>query len=108
MYLPLSREAFQTENKILTVKTFEYHLGDKVLSIRLDEKQGTIAELLIDGAHPEVSEADMQTYAAVIALALIEYEVEVVHDDEPGVITVTPVASNWNAPTSLINPLPLV
>ena len=108
MCLPLSLEAFQTANKILTVKTFEYHLGDKVLSIRLDEKQGTIAELLIDGTHPEVSETDMQAYAAVIALALIEYEVEVVHDDEPGVITVTPVASNWNAPTSLINPLPLV
>ena len=90
------------------MKTFIYQSGGKQLVVRLNEKQGTIADLTIDGRHPELSEREMQAYAAVIALALIEYEVEVVHDDEPGIITVAPSASSWGAPTAQINPLPLV
>lgn len=75
------------------------------MTICLDEKQGTIADLLINGEHPVVSESDMPAYAAAIALALIEYEVEVVHDDESGIITLTPTDTTWATPASLINRL---
>ena len=53
------------------MKTFKYNINGQTMTIRLDEKQGTIADLLIDGEHPVVSESDMPAYAAAIALALI-------------------------------------
>ncbi len=87
------------------MKTFKYNLNGQTLVIRLDEKQGTIADLQVDGQHPTVSEEDMPAYAAVIALALIENEVEVVHDDEPGIITLNPTSTSWATPSSLINRL---
>ncbi len=87
------------------MKTFKYNINGQAFVIRLDEKQGTIADLLIDGEHPAVSEADMPAYAAVIALALIENEVEVVHDDEPGIITLAPSETTWGTPSSLMNRL---
>lgn len=87
------------------MKTFKYNFNGQTMTIRLDEKQGTIADLLIDGEHPAVSESDMPAYAAAIALALIEYEVEVVHDDEPGIITLASSSTTWATPASLINRL---
>lgn len=45
----------------------------------------------------------MPAYAAAIALALIEHEVEVVHDDEPGMITVKPTKTSWNHPSAVWN-----
>ncbi|MBQ8227252.1 MAG: hypothetical protein IJZ92_07465 [Bacteroidaceae bacterium] len=87
------------------MKTFKYTIDGKELSIRLDEKLGTIADIAIDGSHPEVTEAEMPIYAAVIALALIEREVEVVHDDEPGVITLAPQSNVWATPADLMNRL---
>lgn len=87
------------------MKTFKYTIDGKELCIRLDEKLGTIADIEIDGAYPQVSEAEMPAYAAVIALALIENEVEVVHDDEPGVITLAPQANVWAPPSDLMNRL---
>lgn len=88
------------------MKTFKYSINGCELSIRLDEKQGTIANLLVDGAHPAVSTEDMPAYATVIALALLDHEVEVVHDDEPGTITIAPRETTvWNNPAGLINRL---
>ena len=84
------------------MKTFKYSLGDRELTIRLDEKQGTIAELLLDGQHPMPTEAEMPAYAAVISLALLAYDVEVVHDDEPGIITVEHHRTGWNSPSALM------
>ncbi len=84
------------------MKTFQYSIGGRQISIRLDEKQGTIADFLVDGAHPEVSDEEMKAFAAVIALALIEYEVEIVHDEEPGIITLTSQASGWSNPMQLL------
>ena len=84
------------------MKTFHYTLGDKQLTIRLDELQGTIAELLVDGQHPLPTEAEMPAYAAAIALALLSYDVEVVHDDEPGIITVEHHRTGWNNPSALM------
>ena len=84
------------------MKTFHYTIDGKQLSIRLDEKQGTIAELLLDGQHPLPTEAEMPAYAAVISLALLAYDVEVVHDDEPGIITVEHHRTGWNSPSALM------
>lgn len=87
------------------MKIFKYNLNGQNLVIRLDEKQGTIADLLVDGEHPCVADEEMPAYAAVIALALIENEVEVVHDDEPGIITLNQSDTTWATPASLMNRL---
>ena len=84
------------------MKTFLYTIDGKQLSIRLDEKQGTIAELLLDGQHPMPPAADLPAYAAAISLALLAYDVEVVHDDEPGIITVEHHRTGWNNPSALM------
>ena len=84
------------------MKTFLYTIDGKQLSIRLDEKQGTIAELLLDGQHPMPTEAEIPAYAAAISLALLAYDVEVVHDDEPGIITVEHHRTGWNNPSALM------
>lgn len=84
------------------MKNFQYKLGDKTITIRLDEKQGTIADFLVDGWHHKPSEEEMPAYAAAIALALIEHEVEIVHDEEPGIITVQRHRTNWNNPSELM------
>lgn len=87
------------------MKNFEYKVGDKVITIRLDEKRGTIADFLIDGFRAKPAEEKMPAYAAAIALALIEHEVEIVHDEEPGVITVAQHDTAWNHPSALMNNL---
>lgn len=87
------------------MKTFKYNLNGRELVIRVDDKRGSIADIKCDGEYPAVSEAEMPAYAAAIALALISYEVEVVHDDEPGVITLAPTESTWAAPSALMNRL---
>ena len=84
------------------MKTFQYQINGHAVSIRLDDREGTIADLLVDGEHPEVSEERMPAYAAAIALALIEHEVEVVHDDETAL---QQHESSWNHPSQLMNRL---
>lgn len=87
------------------MKTFQYQINGHAVSIRLDDREGTIADFLVDGEHPEVSEERMPAYAAAIALALIEHEVEVVHDEETDIITFLPQESSWNHPSQLMNRL---
>ena len=87
------------------MKTFQYTLDGHSLTIRLDEHAGTIADIRVDDAHPVVTEAEMPAYAAAISLALLAYEVEVVHDDEPGIITLTPQKTNWANPAALMTQL---
>lgn len=87
------------------MKTFQYKLGDRTLHIRLDEKQGTIADLTVDGEYPMPAADEMPAYAAAIALALIEHEVEIVHDDEPGIITLEHHRTGWNNPSALMQSL---
>lgn len=80
------------------MRTYNYNIGGKAVSIRFDEKQGTVASIQADGEAPAVSEADMPAYAAVISLALLEDEVEVVHDDEADVITLSEHRTLWADP----------
>jgi len=84
------------------MRTFKYTINGKALSVRVDEKQGTIADILVDGVHPAIPDDKMPIYAAVISLALIEHEVEIVHDDEPGVITLAPSTSVWGNVAGLL------
>lgn len=84
------------------MRTFKYTINGKALSVRVDEKQGTIADILVDGVHPAIPDNEMPIYAAVISLALIEHEVEIVHDDEPGVITLAPSTSVWGNVAGLL------
>ena len=84
------------------MKTFQYTLNGQQLTIRLNEEANTIADIRVDGEHPTVSEAEMPAYAAAIALALIAYEVKVVHADEPGIITLAPQKSEWGNPSVLM------
>lgn len=84
------------------MRTFKYTINGKALSVRVDEKQGTIANILVDGVHPAIPDDEMPIYAAVISLALIEHEVEIVHDDEPGVITLAPSTSVWGNVAGLL------
>ena len=82
------------------MKTFKYTIAGHAVTIRLDEKQGTIADLLVDDKHPAVDAKEMPVIAAVISL--IEYDVAVVHDDEPGIITLAPQSSGWANPSQLM------
>lgn len=84
------------------MRTFKYTINGKALSVRVDEKQGTIADILVNGVHPAVPDDEMPVYAAVISLALIEHEVEIVHDEEPGVITLAPSTSVWGNVAGLL------
>ena len=84
------------------MRTFKYTINGKALSVRVDEKQDTIADILVDGVHPAVPDEEMPVYAAVISLALIEHEVEIVHDEEPGVITLAPSTSVWGNVAGLL------
>lgn len=84
------------------MRTFKYTINGKALSVRVDEKQGTIADILVDGVHPAIPDDEMPIYAAVISLALIEHEVEIVHDDEPGVITLASSTSVWGNVAGLL------
>ena len=84
------------------MRTFKYTINGKALSVRVDEKQGTIADILVDDVHPAIPDDEMPIYAAVISLALIEHEVEIVHDDEPGVITLDPSTSVWGNVAGLL------
>lgn len=85
------------------MKTFKYTIEGREISIRIDEKNATIADFLVDGKHPAVSDTEMPIYAAVISLALLEYDVEVVHDEEPGHITLQSSSNEWGNPIALQN-----
>lgn len=87
------------------MKTFKYTIAGKEVTLRLDEGRGTVDGLLVDGEGVRPAESELPAYAAVIALALIEHEVEEVHDEEAGVITVRHHKTGWNNPAALMNHL---
>ncbi len=87
------------------MKTFKYTIGGKELTLRLDDRRGTVDSLLFDGVAVRPAESEMSAYAAAIALALIEHEVEEVHDEETGVITLRRQKTPWNSPSEMMNRL---
>ena len=79
------------------MKTFKYNINGRELCIRVSGEDSTISDILVDGEYPQVAESEMTAYAAVISLALLENDIEVVHDDEPDVITLVCCAQLWVA-----------
>lgn len=87
------------------MRTFKYTINGQEVAITVSEIHSTVTDIRIDGEQPQVDEAKMPEYMAVIALALIQNDVEVVHDEEEGVITLGQTSSTWNNPAGLINRL---
>jgi len=85
------------------MKTFKYNINGRELCIRVGGEDSTISDILVDGTYPQVAESEMPAYAAVISLALLENDIEVVHDDEPDVITLKPSRAGWVSPAELMN-----
>ena len=52
-----------------------------------------------------MASTDKNIYAA-IALALHEFKGNNVHDKEPGIITIKPKATSWNAKLQVMTPKP--
>lgn len=86
------------------MKTFKYNINGRELCIRVSGEDSTISDFLVDGEHPQVGENEMPAYAAVISLALLENDIEVVHDDESDVITLQYHRSSWGNPVGLLPP----
>ena len=74
------------------MKTFKYNINGRELCIRVSGEDSTISDIL-------------PAYAAVISLALLENDIEVVHDDESDVITLQHHRSLWGNPVSLLRPV---
>lgn len=94
------------------MKTYKYTIAGQPLTIRIKAGSGQVAEIAYNGQTPEVDAANMPAYAAAISLALLESDIEVVHDDEPDVITLSQSKSRWSNPAeamtergSLLKPL---
>ena len=84
------------------MKYFTYKIGDKVIRIRISDDDATISEITCNDAPLEVAEEEMERYVAVIFLALIQYQVEVIHDDESEIITLAPLTNKWKSPRQFI------
>lgn len=74
--------------------TLLYKTGKKTIEVTQDLSHKTNV-ILKDGL--ETKGIDKEIYMAVISLALQEY-LEDVHDVEPGIITIKPKQTRWNAP----------
>jgi len=80
------------------MKTYKYNIGGQALTIRVDIERAAISDIRLDDAPLSVEPADMPPYVVAIALALLESDVEVVHDDEPDVITLQHAPTPWGNP----------
>lgn len=85
------------------MKNFKYNVNGHQICIKLDEQNGTIAALHIDDVVPMPTAEEMPKYAAVVSLALLQYEVEEVHDEETGMLTISDGKSLWGTPVQQIN-----
>ena len=84
------------------MKTYKYNIGGQALTIRVDIERAAISDIRLDDAPLSVAPDDMQPYAAAIALALLESDVEALHDDEPDVITLQQGPTPWGNPSETL------
>ena len=84
------------------MKQIKHHIGSKEVCISISNK-GNVAAVTADGLQLEPTSQEMTVYAAVIALALAQYEVEEVHDEEPASITLKRKGTAWNDPSRQFN-----
>ncbi len=84
------------------MKQIKYNIGGKEVCISISNA-GNVAAVTADGMELEPTSEEMAVYAGVIALALAQYEVEEVHDDEPVGITLQRKRTAWNDPSRQFN-----
>jgi len=87
------------------MKTIRYKVGEHDFRITLSEKDGNVISVTTDGKPHRPAPDVMHRYAAAVCLALLQYEVEEVHDDEATGITITHNGSAWNDPAEMFNKL---
>lgn len=85
------------------MKTFEYNFGGRVVRITFNERRGTVAAVEEEGEAFVPAAERMPIYAGLISLALAQYEIEEVHDEETEVITLDQQRTSWNNPTRQFN-----
>ena len=85
------------------MKTFEYNFGGRAVRITFNERRGTIAAVEEEGAPFVPAPERMPIYAGLISLALAQYDIEEVHDEENEVITLDHKRTSWNNPTRQFN-----
>lgn len=85
------------------MKTFEYNFGGKAVRITLNERRGTIAAVEEEGQPFVPADERMPIYAGLISLALAQYDIEEVHDEETEVITLDHKRTPWNSPMRQFN-----
>lgn len=84
------------------MKQLKYNIAGKEVLISISNS-GNVASVSADGQPLEPTAEEMAVYAGVIALALAQYEVEEVHDEETSVITLKHSVTPWNDPARQFN-----
>ncbi len=84
------------------MKQLKYNIAGKEVLISISNS-GNVASVSADGKPLEPTAEEMAVYAGVIALALAQYEVEEVHDEETSVITLRHSVTPWNDPARQFN-----
>lgn len=84
------------------MKQLKYNIAGKEVLISISNS-GNVASVSADGKSLEPTAEEMAVYAGVIALALAQYEVEEVHDEETSVITLKHSVTPWNDPARQFN-----
>lgn len=85
------------------MKHYKFQLNGQAISLSFDDNSASLQDFLIDGKAPQVSGEQLPAFVAAIVLALFEHDIEVVHDDEPDVITLKPNRAGWASPVELMN-----
>lgn len=85
------------------MKHYKFQLNGQAISLSFDDNSTSLQDFLIDGKAPQVSDEQLPAFVAAIVLALFEHDIEVVHDDEPDVITLKPSRAGWVSPAELMN-----
>ena len=86
------------------MKHYKFQLNGQAISLSFDDNSASLQDFLIDGKAPQVSDEQVPAFVAAIVLALFEHDIEVVHDDEPDVITLQHNRSSWGNPVGLLRP----
>lgn len=84
------------------MKQLRYTIAGKEVLISISNS-GNVASVTADGRQLEPTAEEMAVYAGVISLALAQYEVEEVHDEETSVITLKGGKTPWNDPSRQFN-----
>ena len=73
------------------------------MRITFNERRGIVAAVEEEGEAFVPAAERMPIYAGLISLALAQYDIEEVHDEETEVITLDHKRTSWNNPTRQFN-----